>query len=626
METLAALLAILGYGLYINHLTKCPLESTLLAVCSSLICLLYLSGLSGYLQIAAQLLLGVGVALFVAGLYSRWKSKTLLESLSPGMLFFLLSAIGLWMLTRSEFYSIFVLGDDYSHWGRMTKIIVSNNRLVIPGDAIVIKDYPPGMALFDYLFLQFGGFSEGRAMFAHGVFIIAAFASLFSVIPKTVNRSVLLGLNIFLYALINSLIWFLGTGLHTLCVDLILGVVFGIALFGYLAERKNGRLASTIRLVPLVMVLPLIKLIGILFSAVIAGIVVCDIILGSISNKEKVKLIVASLFLMASCYVIYLSWGEHVKNMGTGTTFSTAEISPGNVIKAFISESASQRQKSTIDFFTRSIFSLNSFPNYWLVLCILFFWLIWRTAKDYNFLEKVIPFAILLGSFYAYLFVLLVLYLFSFSAYEGMRLASLDRYVNTYLVGMVIVFFGVSLSQYFSNKQNRTTTITLIVICFLAMFPNSEKGGIDVARAINGWGWGEVGDIVQYSKVIERMTPPNARVYFIWQGGSNDESVVFNYGIFPRMNNTVCSSVGELYPRPNGDDVWTCRITPSEFEQKLMSYDYLLIARADQKFKDRFLAQFSFDTVQDGTLFEILKDTNHVKLKGKAIIHFRRKD
>ena len=616
MGIVVALLAISGYGLYIHRLVKCPFESSLLLVCASLICLVYLSGLFGCLQIAAQILLGIGVMLFLADVLLRWRSGTIVKGISPGVFFLLLSTAGLWILTRSEAYSYLMTVDDYGTWARMSKIIASNNRLIIPTDAISFQDYPPGMALFDYLFLQFGEFSENRAMFSHGIFIIASFAQLFSVIPNNINRYVLFGVNIFIYALINALIWYFETGLHTLCVDLILCVVFGIASFGYLAGRQNGRLASIIRIAPLVAVLPLIKLIGILFSSVIVGIIIFDVLFGSISGREKIKLFFAALFLMALCFFTYVSWGTHVKNMGLHTALSTKAITPDNVIKAFIPASASEVQKTIIDNFTRRVFPLPRNPYYWLILCLLFLWIIWRTGKDYNPWERTIPFAVLFVGFYAYLFVLLILYLFSFGSYEGQHLVSFDRYENTYLVGMIIVFFGVSLSQYFKNKQDRTTTISYIAICFIAMLPNSEKGLLDVSNAMVGWGGNrDVESIVQYSKVIEKVTPPNSHVYFIWQGGSNGEGEIFNYGILPRTNNRSCASVGEPYLRPNISDVWTCPMTPSEFEQKLMDYDYLFIARADKKFIGRFLPQFGFDNVQDGSLFHVLKEMGHVKLK-----------
>lgn len=612
-----AILAILGFGFHVSRFVKCPLESSLLFICSSLIILLYAAGLLGCLQIGVQLILGIGAALFFAGTFSRWRDKTIAQTITPGILFFLLSTIGFWILTHSELYSHFQVIDDFSHWGRMSKIIADSDRLIISADAISIKDYPPGMALFDYPFFQFGEFSQSRAMFSHGVFIFAAFAQLFSVIPKTLNRRSLFWVNIFFYALIYSLIYFFSsTGLHTLSVDLMVGVVFGIALFGYLANRKASRLLSILRIAPLVITLPLLKLVGILFSVVIIGVVVSDILCGSIDRREKAKLLFASLLLLTACSFSYVSWGSHIKSMGVHPTFSTKEISPSNIVKAFSPASASERQRETIEHFTNRFIPPHRTPHFWLVLYLAFFWAIWRTGKDNNPWERTVPFAVVFIGFGAYLFVLLLLYLFSFGSYEGPRLASISRYTNTYIIGMVIVSFGVALAQYFKSKRDKVTTIALILICLITMLPNSTKFLRDVSNAAQGKGGdGNVEKLVQYSNLIAKITPPKSNIYFIWQGGTNDESVIFNYGILPRTSNMNCSSVGDLYQIFDRVDVWTCQISPSEFKQKLTDFDYLFIALADEKFVHKFLRQFGFEDAQDGSLFQIIKQVGDVRLK-----------
>jgi hypothetical protein len=615
MGMMAGLLAILGYGVQINRLAKWPLESSLLFVCASLICLLYVSGLLGCLQITAQALLGIGVLLFLAGVISQWRSGTISQSMSPGVWFFLLSAIGIWLLTRSEYYSNFVFVDDFSHWGRISKIIADNDRLIITTDPIWYQDYPPGMALFDYLFFQFSGFRENNAMFAHGVFIFAAFAQIFSIFSKPVNRYAFLGVSIF----ICSLIYFFGQGLHTLSVDLIVGVVFGVAVFGYLEDSQNGRLASVIRLIPLVMVLPLIKQIGILFSFVIVSIVVCDFIFASISGREKIKLIFAALTLFAMSILTYASWGEHIKNMGVQKTFNT-EMSLGVVVKAFIPASATERQKTTIDNFTHRVFlphaeSKVSRQYYWFALCLSFLWLIWYTGEDRKSRVRFVPYVVLFGGFCAYLGILLVLYLFSFGAYEGPRLVSFDRYVNTYLIGVLIVLFGVALSQLFKEKRGRTATISIITICLLVAIPNLKAELLDVfhvARGeINGQQNRDIERVAKYWKVIESKTTPDSRIYFVWQGSNGTENTIFNYGIMPRRSNRGCWSVGEPYTE---GDVWTCRMTTSEFEQVLMDYDYVLVAHSDKNFADRFFPLFGFEIAQEGSLFQVVREAERIRL------------
>jgi hypothetical protein len=618
MEIAASLLtitvvlsAIFGYALQINCLVKWPIESSLLFVCSALICLLYFSGLLGCLHIAALTLLGVGVLLFLVGVFYQLRSGTIAQRISPGVLFFVLSIIGFWLLTRSEYYSNFVPGDSFSHWGRVSKIIAGNDRLIISTDAVWLQDYPPGMALFDYLFFQFSGFSERLAMFSRGVFIFAAFSQLFSVTSKAFNRYAFFGVSIFIY----SLIYFFHTGLHTLSVDLTVGVVFGIVLFGYLADRQNGRQASVIRLAPLVMLLPLIKLIGVLFSFVIISVVVCDILVGSVSGRKKSKLIFAALLLITLCILTYVSWNVHIKNMGIRKTFNT-EISVGEIAKAFNPASATERQKTTIDNFTRRVFfpylESQYKPYYWLAVCLSFLWLIWHMGKDDKFWMRFVPFVVLLGGYCAYLAVLLVLYMFSFGAYEGVRLASYERYVNTYLVGVLIVLFGVSLSQYYKKKRKKMVTIAFITICLLVMHPGLNKALTDVKYAIRGQQDRDIETVAKYWKVIESHTAPTSKIYFIWQNSDGGEMQTFSYGIIPRKNNQGCWSVGEPY---YDGDVWTCKMTSSEFAKALMDYDYLFIAHADKKFEDNFLLPLGSGGVQNGSLFQVLKETGYLKIR-----------
>jgi len=613
MSIVIALLAILGYGLYLNRVVKWSLESSLLFVSASLICLLYFFGLLGTLQIGTQALLGIGLLLFFTEIYFLFKHGTISQYNSPGILFLLLSTAGLFVLTSTEYYSNLIFVDDFSHWGRASKIIASNDRLIIPTDPLWFPTYPPGMALFDYLFFQFSEFSESDAMFAHGFFVFTALAQIFSVVPKNIKKYVFILISLFLY----TLIYFFGLGLHTLSADLILGVVFGVSLFGYLLDRQNERMPAMIRMLPLLLLLVITKQIGILFSFVVIGIVVSDILLGSISIREKAKLIVVSLLLIAVCVFTYASWNVHNKNLGYGSS-STAEISFGEVTRAFDSATATEIQQTTIDNFTRRVFlphpeSKISRNYYWLFICIAFVWLIFTMNKDHRTWKKFVPFAVLFTGFCAYLAVLLVLYMFYFGAYEGPRLASFERYVNPYLIGVLIVFFGISLSLYFQKRWDRRVSTSFIVICSLVMLPNLKAVLLDGYHVIRGEVRGEQnrddGKVAKNFPLIKKHCEANSRIYFIWQGSNGTENTIFNYGIMPRENNRGCWSVGEPY----GDgDVWTCRMTLLEFEQSLMDYDYLLVAHTDKKFEDKYLRPLGYSEVKNGSLFQIVKEAGHI--------------
>lgn len=608
MESAVVVLAVLGYGLLLKRSSKWPLESSLLFVCASMLCLLYFSGLLGCLHLAAQVMLGIGVLLFLTGILSRLKSGTLAPCLSPGVLFFLLSVLGFWFFTRSNYYANLSEWDDFSHWGRISKIIAGNHRLIIPADAVWLQDYPPGMALFDYLFFQFSGFSERIAMFSRGVFVFAAFSQLFSVIPGKFNKYSFAGISLFLY----SLIFFLKSGLHTVSADLIVSVVFGSAIFGYLADRQNGRLAALIRLVPLVMLLPLIKLIGGLFAFIIIGVVICDILAESISVREKTQWLFAAILLITLCLFTHLSWSSHVKRLGASKTFN-AEISVHEIVKALDPASATDRQKTTIGNFTRRVF----FPYldseygtcYKWALCLAFLWLLWFMSKDHR---KFIPLAVLFAGFCAYLVVLLVLYMFSFGDYEGVRLAEFKRYVNTYSLGVFIVLFGLALSLYFKEKRGKTTAIFFVAICIVTMIPNLKAGLRSMSSTVRGSTSEGVTNISRHWNMIEENTAPSSKIYFVCQNISAEALLIFGYGIIPRRTNQGCWSVGLPY---YDGDVWTCPMAPGEFEKALRDYDYLFIARGDKKLEDVYLSQMGISNAADGSLFKVSSEADHLKLR-----------
>lgn len=602
LDILLAILSLLGFGLYVNRVGKIPLEISLVSVCSSLILILYLSGLLGYLKLASQFLLISGVSLFV---YSRWKSWDVFQFNPSAIAFHFISTIVLLTLSATPLYSNYSSVDDYVFWGVVSKIINNADRLIIATD-VVSKGYPPGMALFYYFFLQLGSYSDRLVILTNALFVMVIYLPLFNVIRSGCNKYVLLGMNVFLYALLASTVF---TGaLRTIGVDLVLGLIFGIALFVYLSNRKQGRLKTVLVIAPLVVVLPVIKLTGILFSAVIIGVILSDIFAGVIAKRDKLKLLILTILIASASLIVYEGWGLHVKNMGFKPHWNTS-ISVDQVVQAFTSSRSSEREKLTINNFINLFFNIKDFSNLVLIGCLMFLSIIWRTGSQYAPQERVVPFAVIFLGYYGYLFILLLLYLFSFGSYEGPLLASSRRYTNSYLLGMVIAFVGVSLSQYCTHKQSKMLTIGLFIICLITVVPHYNRTLSEVNRLING-------DVpfVKYFKhtnTVKELTPNGSRIYLIWQGESQDVGTIFRY-FASRSTNYGCESIGDLYPHKNGDP-WTCQMTTSEFRKLISDYDYLYIAHTDLKFNEKYLNQFGFSKAEDGNLFQIIKESANKK-------------
>jgi hypothetical protein len=603
---LLSIISILGFGLYVNRLAKIPLEISLVCACSSLILILFLAGLVGYLEFASQLLLVVGVGSFI---YSRWRNRGVVQFNLSAIVFLFISTVVLLVLSTLPLYSHFSTVDDYSHWGIVAKIISNEGRLITSTDAVSFKSYPPGMALFYSFFLQLGNYSEHLVIFSNALFVMVLYVPLFSVIPKDCNKYVLFGMNAFLYVLLSS-IAFTGA-LRTIGVDMVLGLMFGMALFIYLSNRKQGRLKAILVIAPLVIVLPVIKLIGILFSLVIIGVIVCDIFVGVIARRDKLKLLVLSILIATATLLIYKVWGLHVTNMGVMPDFDIS-ISVDQVVQAFTPSQVAEREKIIINNFVHRFTNIKDFSNLVLIGCLLFLSIIWQSGTQFAPKERVTPFVAIFLGYYGYLFVLLLLYLFFFGSYEGTLLASYRRYTNTYLLGMVIAFIGVTLSQYCAHKQSRRLTISLFLICLITVAPNlKNRTLLEVNRIING----EVPleNYFKHANKVKKLTPQGSRIYLIWQGQSQDVGTILRYYVSPRSINSACYSVGDVYPHANGDP-WTCQMTSREFSQMIIHYDYLYIAHADIKFNEKYLNQFDLIGTEDGNLFQIVKESSNGKL------------
>ncbi len=397
-----------------------------------------------------------------------------------------------------------------------------------------------------------------------------------------------------------------------------------MSLFGYFIDRQCRMTAAIIRLIPVVIVLPLIKQIGVFLSLVIVAVVVFDVALAELDRVKKIQFLGMAALLGFSCMFSYVGWNQHVKNMGVGPTFPT-HFTVSEVAQAVFSDSATERQKVTVANFTHRLTTpfLNGFrklnmQQYLLLLSGAFMLFLRRvTAADQPpSLKKFAPIAVLFAGFFLYLAILLVLYLFSFSAYEGTRLASFDRYANTYLMGLLLVLFGMSLSRYLSGARSKAVTFSFVIISLLAVIPSLGRVILDATRVIRAelgtQKPGAVDNISRYREMIERYTPPRSRIYFFWQHSVGMELQMLSYWAIPRTFNVDCWSLGEPY---DDGDIWTCRMSPIDLEKTLSDYDFLFVGHADPKLEAILLPITGFESVSSGSLFRIVNENNRLAVR-----------
>ena len=162
-------LCIIGYCFVLTRFTRWAIETTPLFVISALISVMYVFSYFDYLHVGATLLIGLGLGcLLLSPLYIRSKqlyARYLTPSFTLLFLFALLFAV---VAEQSHLY----LWDEFTQWGAHAKFISATERLWMSSTEVVHPTYPPGAALFYYLFYPFSHYTEGAAYFAQQLLIL----------------------------------------------------------------------------------------------------------------------------------------------------------------------------------------------------------------------------------------------------------------------------------------------------------------------------------------------------------------------------------------------------------------------------------------------------------------------
>jgi hypothetical protein len=572
---------------------------------TSIILLLYFSALGSQLELVSHILIWVGIFLSVVLMGVLIYRKELGTLCTPGAIFFLVGSLLLYIVVNSDYYSHIVSFDDFSHWARLSKVIFLNHGLVQAADPVWYKDYPPGIALFHYYVGQFSGFSASAIFFASNLLILAACSQFLTMLPKY-RWLTLIYCSLFLF----FSIYYFGTGFHTLMVDLIISLLFSAGIIGYWwSERGTG---DIIRILPIVLVLPIIKSIGLIFSCILIAVVIFDQLWLRGNKKGSFYAIFLASLLIPLLLLTYLSWQQYFDSLGVAKTFHST-ISVEQVINAFNPSLSSDRQQLTIKNYIETITSPETIVRISLFLIAML--VICRCEKQRVKRGSItILMVVLSTSLVGYLFFLLITYMFFFGEYEGVRLASFSRYAGTYYVSLNFILFSMLVNQYLkiTQEKHRSNLLGFLLVFSIATtLPSVYSAAKDVGKIFLYKYPDKMASLDKYSSLLSEQLSPSKKIFFVWQNSTGYEMQAFSYGVIPHHTNNWCWSVGEKY---YPEDVWTCEMDIAAFTTSISEYDYLFVAHADPIFWKRYSLLFNAENTGDGFLYKVLKDDDTLRL------------
>lgn len=476
---------------------------------------------------------------------------------------------------------IFGYGDELMHWAPHTKVMFQNDGFMHANDQLFHKAYPPGARLFHYLFFSMGGFSESRALLAQVLISVSTISLFARNIPWSGWRKAFLFVTFGF--LIIVLYGFRVGPLHSLLMDRAVGVFLGAALVMYFLSDKKTK--DVFLLIPVLFSLMLFKaklLPLALLLVVIVGVDQCV-------KRGLLRSVFPMLALVGAVLVAKSSWLWFLASVGVAPEWSTP-FTFSDVMVSFSSQ-ASGRDLVTIDHFKSYLWDQSGIIIALLGLSYLFplgfssiserkRW--WRAG------------ALLFAGLCAYLFGLLLLYLYVFKEFHGLMLASILRYSGIYFIFwtyFVLASFQRMLQDssvsFERSVENVLVVMFIVILGAAAWFSGMSERRAELEYRSRNQLREQVGFIAE---AVKDKTPSDAKVFLVWQNSMGLQAVTLIYDLMPRYFNDRPAAFGAPYTE---DAVWTQDITSAEFVTKLQGYDYLLLAYTDERFWSRYGELFS---------------------------------
>ncbi len=621
MKSIVVLSLILFSGSTILYLKGEKTLRTIPTTFMGMALLLFVFGLMGELYHGTLIInLIVAVSYLICG-YKLYRKGNIVEHLKTlvkgfGIVFlfvFVICWLNQGMVARNW--------DEFSHWADVVKaMFYMDNLATTPESHSLFRDYPPGMALLQYFFIEENSLLNGDKYFVewrlYAVWQILVMSLAIPIFEdKRINKTQ--AVSVFATGLTVCCFYY-DSFFKQLLVDPVIAVVavfiFGLILF---SEKKDIIYHITVAFGCVFLVL--LKDIGMLF-ALICGIAYF------IDRLDRpffsVKRFVSLIPLMSACLTKKI-WSWKLKKDSVPMHFRD-KINVREYFRMVIKKNGSGYRQEVvnraIDAFGEkrfqigpvhvsylSIFLLLTFSS--IVVVILTIWVNAGKTKlsciQNKSLKKIlskwwlcpvmtIGYSLFIGAMYAY----------RFSEYEAMALASYERYMNTCflffsLVTILVICYGL-------NGFNSKTTILVVLTFFLFVLLDNHSITDYFSRdnVEQGIEFKEQYDPIL--QIVKNNCSLDDKICVLSRGDNGLDKFAMNYYCRPIM---VDPDIGYSLGGPSFEgDIWYTDISPEQFMDSLIERNvtYVAIIKTSADFNDNFGIMFNnIGDIDNNTLFRV---------------------
>jgi hypothetical protein len=602
-------------------------------------------GMFDKLFLGASLLLPV--TLVTTLLMMKFKSdffvlKTYKEILSLPVVAFV--ALAGWTFRHSQHWQ-FSEWDEFTHWGLVVKAMDFFNVLgPASPTSLNSSEYPPGLAAISYLVVKIGGrFDEADVLWAYQLLALTILIS----ILKGFNYRKILSFSFSFLILVFSAVAFYNS-FQTVYSDPILSIVFGFALFTSTSSKNIGNRHSFLNLLIIVISMMLIKDIAIYFVLIPITLFILNKIFFEksaglpkliIFRNSTVRILISFLtvFLTRYLWTAFVSRSNSGKPSETEFSRATSQLSLTNLTKnpnyletksTFLDRvfNGGPIEITDHDKVVLVGFQFNTIQWIYLFAFLMGLIVISQKSTRLRIQESMNSIVILLGAF-GYLFVLFLIYLIVYSGANTRSLISYDRYVSTYLSG-ILFFLGARAVKQISeasklNDDSQSPTIgrgKLLIpaysVCLILtlMFQSKSEYVSTYINKPNEFSDGRRGEFLSISEKVKLANfKPSDRVWIIAQHTMGFEFYVLQYEVFPANVGRIPYSIGS--PAFYGDPWTDPTMTLDRWKTSLDNYDYVIVYKSTDSFASEYGAIFDNpNSLSEQRIYKVVHGSNGNKL------------
>ncbi len=571
-------LLIVGSCFAFTKLTRFGIECAPFFIVSSLILILYIFAYANLLEtgIHVEFALMAVTSCFAAVVLYRDRQQLFTRYLTPGFVLFLLFLL---LLCGFALHSKLSMWDEFSHWAPHAASLYYTNAFPTADANLGHMSYPPGAALFQYLFpYSSAEFSVAAVYVAQTILIFSPLVVLTRGVTWQqwpVAGAVL----VIIYVLLSLMHATLGP-VPSLYMETLLAVYWGsMVAFYYFSDKK---ITAILYLLPISMTFMLFKIELLPFLVIAVSLIMLD------QALRQDKRIWLTPILIVMGWLCFYTWHLYLNEIQVVITRAIAKSSV-DIVRQFTHWNFNDWQQLTIAHFIHK-----SVIQSWLLLVYMIMSgaLILKT-KGAQRLTIIFSNAFLLFAYFAFLFSLLIEYLYNFSVHEAIALASYNRYMNIFQCGWLLILMAQWLAWFYKKKHSVTkiqkiiTVIMLlvlsIVMCFLFYAKSKKLSQSDGT-------WYIQTQVEKIASAVKKKVGKENKVFIVWQNSSGLEYAILAYQMMPiKPYNSSCNSFGRPYAK---SDYYSCDLSKKQFLAQSAKANFVLLAYTDKQFWKRYGAVF----------------------------------